>query len=166
MRSRRWQSPLLKLMGWMLFLFSMNALPPLPWELPNNPAWAIGAGLYLWYSRCNYTQLWLEARENEGGTFGFNSGRPQKFEIAIQDRQIDQHKLFGTYWTGKRVLTVLGNGEAELFDKQLLLSRAIALSRTGSSPSKYSFRDPLAPLPDATCYDSGVPVWTRISLQE
>lgn len=107
----------------------------------------------------NFYPAVIEARESRVPLLVFTADRPPELRDCHSGQTIDQLKLFGTYpnWQAELALPFVEMGRLSY----LRQTAAHAWERSlypvpGPVHLNIPFRDPLAPLPDATCYDSKV----------
>ena len=107
----------------------------------------------------NFYPAVIEARESRVPLLVLTADRPPELRDCHSGQTIDQLKLFGTYpnWQAELALPFVEMGRLSY----LRQTTAHAWERSlypvpGPVHLNIPFRDPLAPLPDATCYDSKV----------
>ena len=105
----------------------------------------------------NFYPAVIEARESRVPLLVLTADRPPELRDCHSGQTIDQLKLFGTYpnWQAELALPFVEMGRLSY----LRQTTAHAWERSlypvpGPVHLNIPFRDPLAPLPDATCYDS------------
>lgn len=105
----------------------------------------------------NFYPAVIEARESRVPLLVLTADRPPELRDCHSGQTIDQLKLFGTYpnWQAELALPLVEMGRLSYLRQTIAHAWERSLYPVqGPVHLNIPFRDPLAPLPDATCYDS------------